>query len=59
MLDLDNDAAKLQITLDSLLEGHNHAFRIVVFTTGEPLAATTVHNTLHFVRVTPANHVQT
>jgi len=57
VLDLDNDAAKLQITLDSLLEGHNHAFKIVVFTTGEPLAATTVHNTLHFVRVTPANHV--
>ncbi|MVV51320.1 TIGR00180 family glycosyltransferase [Pseudomonas sp. PB120] len=57
VLDLDNDAAKLQITLDSLLEGRNHAFKIVVFTTGEPLAATTEHNTLHFVRVTLANHV--
>jgi glycosyltransferase domain-containing protein len=57
VLDLDSDAAKLQITLDSLLEGHSHAFKIVVFTTGEPLAATTEHNTLHFVRVTPANYV--
>ncbi|TVT85792.1 TIGR00180 family glycosyltransferase [Pseudomonas sp. H3(2019)] len=57
VLDLDNDAAKLQITLDSLLEGHNHAFKIVVFTTGKPLAATTVHNTLHFVCVTQANYV--
>ncbi|MFW0758851.1 TIGR00180 family glycosyltransferase [Pseudomonas sp. H11T01] len=57
LLDLDNDAAKLQITLDSLLEGQSHAFKIVVFTTGEPLAATTVHNTLHFVRVTQANYV--
>ena len=57
ILDLDNDAAKLQITLDSLLEGHNHAFKIVVFTTGEPLTATTEQNTLHFVRVTQANFV--
>lgn len=57
VLDLDDDAAKLQITLDSLLEGHNHAFKIVVFTTGEPLTATTEHNTLHFVRVTQANFV--
>ncbi|MBK5355250.1 TIGR00180 family glycosyltransferase [Pseudomonas sp. TH41] len=57
VLDLENDAAKLQITLDSLLEGHNHAFKIVVFTTGESLAATTEHNTLHFVRVTPVNYV--
>ncbi|EJM10837.1 putative glycosyltransferase [Pseudomonas sp. GM21] len=56
ILDLDNDAAKLQITLDSLLEGHSHAFRIAVFTTGEPSVATTVHNTLHFVRVTQANY---
>lgn len=57
VLDLDNDPAKVQITLDSLLEGHNHAFRIVVFTTGEALAATTVHNTLHFVCVSQANYV--
>ena len=57
VLDLENDAAKLQITLDSLLEGHNHAFKIVVFTTGELLTATTERNTLHFVRVTPVNYV--
>jgi len=57
LLDLDNDVGKLQVTLDSLLEGHSKAFRIVVFTTGEPQAATTLQNTLHFIRVTPANLV--
>ncbi len=35
-------------------EGHSKAFRIVVFTTGEPQTATTLQNTLHFIRVTPA-----
>ncbi|MFJ4247648.1 TIGR00180 family glycosyltransferase [Pseudomonas sp. NPDC089741] len=57
LLDLDNDIDKLQVTLDSLLEGHCKAFRIVVFTTGEAPAATTAQNTLHFVRVTPGNLV--
>jgi glycosyltransferase domain-containing protein len=57
ILDLENDIGKLQVTLDSLLEGHCKAFKIVVFTTGEPLAATTAQNTLHFVRVTQGNYV--
>ncbi|KOY01466.1 TIGR00180 family glycosyltransferase [Pseudomonas nunensis] len=57
LLDLDNDIDKLQVTLDSLLEGHSKAFKVVVFTTGEAPAATTAHNTLHFVRVTPSNFV--
>ncbi len=45
------------MTLDSLVEGHSKAFKIVVFTTGEPQSATTAQNTLHFVRVTPGNLV--
>lgn len=57
LLDLDNDIDKLQVSLDSLLEGHCKAFRIVVFTTGEAPAATTAQNTLHFVRVTSNNFV--
>jgi GT2 family glycosyltransferase len=57
LLDLDNDIDKLQVSLDSLLEGHCKAFRIVVFTTGEAPAATTAQNTLHFVRVTQSNFV--
>ncbi|MGE1177252.1 glycosyltransferase family 2 protein [Pseudomonas sp. BW7P1] len=58
LLDLDNDIDKVQVTLDSLLEGQCKAFRIVVFTTGEPPVATTAQNTLHFVRVTPGNLVE-
>lgn len=57
ILDLENNVGNLQVTLDSLLEGHCKAFKIVVFTTGEPLAATTAQNTLHFVRVTQGNYV--
>jgi glycosyltransferase domain-containing protein len=57
LLDLDNDIDKLQVSLDSLVEGHSKGFRIVVFTTGEAPAATTAQNTLHFVRVTPGNYV--
>jgi hypothetical protein len=57
LLDLDNDIDKLQVSLDSLLEGHCKAFKIVVLTTGEPPAATTAQNILHFVRVTPGNFV--
>ncbi|WP_395599209.1 TIGR00180 family glycosyltransferase [Pseudomonas sp. A1437] len=57
LLDLDNNVEKLQVTLDSLVEGHSKAFKIVVFTTGEPQSATTAQNTLHFVRVTPGSLV--
>ncbi len=57
LLDLNNDIDQLQVTLDSLLEGHSKAFKVVVFTTGEPPAATAAQNTLHFVRVTQTNFV--
>jgi glycosyltransferase domain-containing protein len=57
ILDMDHDIDKLQATLDSLVEGHCKSFKIVVFTTGEPLALTTAQNTLHFIRVTPANYI--
>lgn len=57
LLNLEDDMDKLQLTLDSLLEGHSKAFRAVVFTTGEPPAPTTINNTLHFVKVTRANYV--
>ena len=57
VLNLSDDIVKLQVTLDSLVEGHSKAFRIVVFTTGEPQTATTLQNTLHFIRVTPGNLV--
>ncbi|WP_397449102.1 glycosyltransferase family 2 protein [Pseudomonas sp. NA-150] len=57
IVDLDDDLAKLQVTLDSLLEGHSKAFKIVVFTTGEPLTVTTSNDTLHFVRVTRGNYI--
>ncbi|SEI82634.1 TIGR00180 family glycosyltransferase [Pseudomonas sp. NFR16] len=57
LLDLEDDMDKLQLTLDSLVEGHSKAFRAVVFTTGEPPATTTLNNTLHFVKVTQNNYV--
>ncbi|WP_268800278.1 TIGR00180 family glycosyltransferase [Pseudomonas huanghezhanensis] len=57
LLDLEDDMNKLQATLDSLVEGVCRSFRIVVFTTGMPPAATTLSNTLHFVKVTRSNYV--
>lgn len=57
LLDLDDDLRKLQGTLDSLIEGACTSFRIVVFTTGEPPVATSVQNTLHFVKVSRSNYV--
>jgi len=57
LLDLDSDMDKLQVTLDSLVEGHSKAFRIVVFTTGELPTSTTLNNTLHFIKVTTGNYV--
>jgi len=57
LLDLDNDMDKLQITLDSLAEGYCKAFKIVVFTTGELPAATSMSNTLHFIKVSETNYV--
>ncbi|MFJ5300323.1 TIGR00180 family glycosyltransferase [Pseudomonas sp. NPDC088368] len=57
LLDLEGDMDKLQVTLDSLVEGHNKAFRVVVFTTAEPPTSTTFSNTLHFVKVSASNYV--
>jgi glycosyltransferase domain-containing protein len=57
LLDLDDDMEKLQVTLDSLIEGACTSFKIVVFTTGEPPVATSVQNTLHFVKVSKSNYV--
>lgn len=57
LMNLDDDMERLQVTLDSLVEGPCKAFRVVVFTTGEPPAATAVNNTLHFVKVTKNNCV--
>lgn len=58
LLDLEDDMHKLQVTLDSLVEGHCKSFKVVVFTTGEPPAATSAQNTLHFVRVSKSNWVE-
>ena len=58
LLDLDDDLDKLQTTLDSLVAGHCKTFRIVVLTTGEPLAKTSAQNTLHFVKVSRNNWIE-
>ncbi|WLG86422.1 TIGR00180 family glycosyltransferase [Pseudomonas cucumis] len=57
LLDLNNDSDKLQVTFDSLLDSHFRAFQVVVFTTGEITSATTLENTLHFVKVSADNCV--
>jgi glycosyltransferase domain-containing protein len=57
VLDLDDDMQKLQLTLDSLLEGIYKGFKIVVLTTGTPPMVTTAQNTLHFVNVTRSHYV--
>jgi glycosyltransferase domain-containing protein len=58
LLDLDADMFKLQATFDSLVGGHCKAFNLVVFTTGDLPATTSVHDTVHFVKVSTANYVQ-
>lgn len=57
LLDLDADIFKLQETFDSLMNSHYRAFKVIVFTTGELPATTTLQNTLHFVKVTESNYV--
>jgi len=57
LLDLEADIFKLQATFDSLINSHYRAFKVIVFTTGEPPAATTVNNTVHFVKVSESNYV--
>jgi glycosyltransferase domain-containing protein len=57
LLDLDADIFKLQTTFDSLISGHYRGFNVIVLTTGELPATTTIQNTLHFVKVTESNYV--
>lgn len=57
LLDLEDDVFKLQTTFDSLINGHYRNFKVVVFTTGELPATTTLQHTLHFVKVTSSNYV--
>lgn len=57
LLDLDADVFKLQATFDSLINSHYRAFKVIVFTTGDLPVATTIQNTLHFVKVTESNYV--
>ncbi|MCF4995125.1 TIGR00180 family glycosyltransferase [Pseudomonas syringae] len=58
LLDLDGDMVRLQATFDSLVGGHCKNFKIVVFTTAELPATTTVRDTVHFVQVNASNHVE-
>lgn len=58
LLDLDNNQVALQDTFDSLLAGLSKAFRIMVFTTGEPPMFTSLHNTLHFIKVSREDYVE-
>lgn len=58
LLDLENDMSRLQETFDSLLGGLSNAFRIMVFTTGEPPMVTSLHNTLHFIKVSREDYVE-
>ncbi|MHC8291368.1 TIGR00180 family glycosyltransferase [Pseudomonas sp. XS1P51] len=58
LLDLNADMFKLQATFDSLVGGHCKAFNLVVFTTGDLPATTTVRDTVHFVKVTATNYVE-
>lgn len=57
LLDLEADIFKLQATFDSIMNSHCRAFKIVVFTTGDLPAETTLQNTLHFVKVNESNYV--
>lgn len=57
LLDLDNDLFKLQTTFDSLINGYCRTFKVIILTSGEPPAATTLQNTLHFVKVTESNYI--
>lgn len=57
LLDLEADFTRLQATFDSVINGACRAFKIIVFTTGELPAETTVQNTLHFVKVNESNYV--
>lgn len=51
LLDLDGDIERLQVSLDSLFEGHYKRFRLVVLTTVQPPVATSLHDRVHFLQV--------
>lgn len=57
LLDLQADIFKLQTTFDSVMNSYCRAFKIIVFTTGDLPAETTLQNTLHFVKVNESNYV--
>lgn len=57
VLDLEADIFKLQATFDSVMNNHCRAFKVIVFTTGDLPASTTLQNTLHFVKVNASNYV--
>jgi glycosyltransferase domain-containing protein len=57
LLDLDADMFKLQATFDSLVNGHCKTFNVVVFTTGELPATTSIRDTVHFVKVSTTHYV--
>ncbi|KQQ57111.1 glycosyl transferase family 2 [Pseudomonas sp. Leaf127] len=57
LLDLEGDVFKLQATFDSLINGHYRNFNVIVFTSGELPAVTTLQHTLHFVKVTSSNYI--
>ncbi|MGE7991322.1 TIGR00180 family glycosyltransferase [Pseudomonas sp. NPDC089554] len=58
LLDLNNDQAALQDTFDSLLAGLSKAFRVLVFSTGESPVATSLQDTLHFIKVSREDYVE-
>ncbi|WP_109511858.1 TIGR00180 family glycosyltransferase [Pseudomonas ovata] len=57
LLDLEGDIFKLQATFDSLINGHYRNFKVIVFTSSELPAATTLQHTLHFVKVSSSNYI--
>jgi glycosyltransferase domain-containing protein len=58
LLDLEANLSKLQATFDSLVNGHCKAFKVVVFTTGDLPATTSVRGTVHFVKVSATHYVE-
>lgn len=55
--DLSDSDADLQVTFDSLLASGLQDFKLVVLKAGKLPAITTAKDTLHFIKVTPANLV--
>ncbi|MBM5460633.1 glycosyltransferase [Pseudomonas sp. P66] len=51
VIDLEEDDAALQRTFDSLLGSGLRTFKVVVLRAGDLPAITTIHDTVHFIRV--------